>query len=352
MADARRRLDPLDVVAGLAVVAWLGWVVTAAILTGRPLPLTSAYLVAPLMAVAGVVAGRLLAARAPRWPVAEALLAVTAFIALEGLLTPGPGNWPLRYDNANAALGLQLLALVGVASLTRWQPRPEPLLGLPDDPGWTRRVHLVAGLAAVAIVVINNSQAGLALLVPVALGTLLAAWTRWGPWRAVSVTVGLASLGAAAAGLLWLASRDEWPPLAVRALSRVRQEMWQVALTLWRGEGLTGAGPGRYREVNPFGADPDTATAHSSLLQVGADLGHVGVALFGVLLLVGVALAARRGRAEALIAVAAWTALGVHSFMDHLYEFPALTFTAAAVLGWASAPPSEQLDVPEGEAPG
>ena len=73
------------------------------------------------------------------------------------------------------------------------------------------------------------------------------------------------------------------------------------------------------------------------MLQVGSELGWVGVALFVALLLVGFGLALRRGRAAALVATAAWAALAVHSLIDHLYEFTAITVLAGVVLGWASS---------------
>ena len=34
---------------------------------------------------------------------------------------------------------------------------------------------------------------------------------------------------------------------------------------------------------------------------------------------------------------AAWSALAVHSMIDHLYEFPIVVVLAGAVIGWAGA---------------
>ncbi len=68
----------------------------------------------------------------------------------------------------------------------------------------------------------------------------------------------------------------------------------------------------------------------------------MGCFLFAGLLVAGLAVAARGQRAAALIGMAAWTALGIHSAIDHLYEFPAVTFMAGLVLGWASSAPSRR----------
>ena len=64
---------------------------------------------------------------------------------------------------------------------------------------------------------------------------------------------------------------------------------------------------------------------------------NVRFALFAAVLLSGLRLACLGSRAGSVVAVAAWTALGVHSVIDHLYEFPSVVLSAGAVLGWAGA---------------
>ena len=76
---------------------------------------------------------------------------------------------------------------------------------------------------------------------------------------------------------------------------------------------------------------------HSSVLQVGSELGAVGVVLFAGLLVVGMVLAARSGGAAGLIGVTAWTCLAVHSSVDHLYEFWPVTLVSGLVVGLAGA---------------
>jgi O-antigen ligase len=121
---------------------------------------------------------------------------------------------------------------------------------------------------------------------------------------------------------------------------------------LWADHPIIGAGPGAFQEFTPLGRDTDTASAHSSVLQVGAETGWVGVALFALLALAGLLWAGRGVPAYAVVASAAWTALLVHSFVDHLLDFPAIVLTAGVVIGWAGASRgSEELDVPHGQRP-
>lgn len=194
-----------------------------------------------------------------------------------------------------------------------------------------------AAVAAVGVLAINDSQAGWLVALPVALVVLIAASTRWGPWRWLTALLGVAAMAGAGAALLWLARLPEWPGLATRALHPVRQQLWGEALGLWAQRPLTGGGAGSFAESNPLAMDPDTAPAHSSVLQVGAEFGFIGLGLFALLLLAGLTLALRGDRASGVIAATAWTALFVHSVMDHLYDFGLVCLAAGAVLGWAGS---------------
>ena len=344
-----RRLDPLDAAGLLVATSWLGWVLIAAGWSARPVPWGGPYLTAPLTGLAGVAVGRVAAARARVWPVGEVLLAAVGVFLVAYLRRGGAAALPLGYSNANAAAGIQLLALAVLAGL--WA-RDEPSDALvPFDvavPPRTRRVRLavLAGAAAVAVIARNDSVAGWALLIPVLAAGLWLRLHARGPWRAFTAVMALGTIGAAAAANLHLAGRATWPTPLLRALDAARKQLWSDALALWRAHPVAGGGPGSFREASRLAADPDTATVHSSLLQVGSELGIVGVALFGALVCVGLALALRRRRAAGLIAAAAWTALVVHSFVDHLFEFTAVTVAAGAVLGWASAARPANADTP------
>jgi len=270
-----------------------------------------------------------------------------ALIALVVALLPGiglrfaPGSLPLGYANANTAAATQVMALCGLALLDRQRDR------------WGQSLILLCTTAAAFAVVDHGSQAGMATAVPVALALLLLllrpARRAW--W---ALALGLTSLAVAGAALLRIAALDTWPDALDRALDPVRHRMWDAALALWHSRPIAGGGPGSYVDVNPYGSDTDTMAAHSSLLQVGSELGVVGVLLLALLIAAGYLIAAGPRPALTVLATSAWTALWVHSFIDHLFDYPALALLAGAVLGWAGTPApgrSEQLDIPQGEGP-
>lgn len=325
------RLSAADRFALLAVGAWLAWVMAAALLSGRPMSIGTPYVVAPLVTVAGVACGRLLAARFHTWPVVETLtVAAVAFV----LMVP-------IYFNARAAVGVQLAALGGLAALASRgggarKPAGEPGTG---PRHWVAMV-LAVGVMTIGVVLALLSDAATVLIAPL-LGC--AAWAigrRSGPKPAIAIGVAAILVVSAATTGIWLAGRDSWLSAATIGLGSARHHLWNDALALWARHPVTGSGPGSFLDASPLTADPDTVTVHSSILQVGSELGVMGVILFAALLAAGFALAARGSQPAALIAVAAWAALGVHSFVDHLFEFPAVTLTAGVVLGWASVTPS------------
>lgn len=328
MLPRARGLGLLDSVALGVLGLWCVWVVAATVLAGRPVSHTLPYLVPPLFMVAGVALGRWAAAHEhARW-VGIALLGVGLVFVLGWLITPAPGKLPTRYPNANAAVAVQLIALSCLAWLAQ-RRRPAS-----EAPRWLAPAALVVALAVIAV---NASTAGTAVAAVVLLLCLSAVALRTGPWRWLTVLTGGAALSAAAYAQVTLARQSEWPPMALAALNRVRKQLWSEALGLWARNPISGGGAGSFRETNALSVDPDLAAAHSSVLQVGSEFGFVGLALFGAVMVLGLVLATRRDRATSLIAATAWVGLGVHSTMDHLYEFAAVTVAAAAVLGWASA---------------
>lgn len=323
-------LGLVDAFALGAAGLWSVWVVIATLHAGRPPLDTLPYLAVPLMAVVGVALGRR-AAHVPPRSLASALLALGTFFALSAALTSEPGKLPTTYPNANAAVGVQLLALTGLASLGCRAPGSRPV------PRGTGGLLLASALAAVGVLAINDSQAGWAVAAPVLVIVVASVVVRRGPWRWLQITAALVVMGAGVAGLVWLARLAVWPDVALRALHPVRQQLWRTALDLWGQHRLTGGGAGSFAAMSPLAIDPDTAPAHSSVLQVASEFGLIGLVLFGLVLVAGLALALRGDAATAVIAVSAWTALFVHSLMDHLYHFGSVTLFAAAVVGWAGA---------------
>lgn len=323
---------------GLGVILlWLAWSVTAALLSGRGLPLTSPYVISPLVAMLGVLVGRRLATPNIRREVARGLLIVVAIVALGQPLIGGPRGGPLGYANADAALAIQITALAALAAV--------------GSIGTDRQLLITTTLLAAWTGVATLSRAGVGLLVPllVAFGIALVHRVRH-RWRPVAA--GTSSIVLAAIGLVILASRDDWPTVATIAFDEARKALWSDAVTLWRESPVVGAGPGSFRGFSPLAQDLDLATAHSSILQVGAETGLIGVALFAALVAVGFLLIIEGSPSATLVASVAWSALVLHSFIDHLLEFPAVVLVAGAVVGWASATDSEKFDVAQGQGPG
>jgi len=330
-----------EVAAVILLGAWMLWSVAATLHAERSMPLTSPYLVTPVALVVGVVAGTAVAPRASSPWLTAGLLGAAVVLVLGVLLTVEPGKRPLGYANANAALAVQLLGLCGLALVSA-------------RPGRRWQIVVVGALALVAIG-LNRSAAAAFVAVPLAVTIGLVARRpprrRW--WV---VPLGAATVGGVAGVVLWLGGTSNWPPAALRAFDPVRQELWADAEALWRAHPLVGAGVGSFAEATPLGVDPDTSAAHSSVLQVGAETGWVGVGLFAAVVLAGLLWAARGRPSFAVIGAATWTALVVHSLVDHLLEFVPVVVVAGVVLGWAgarrpAADPSEELDVAERKGP-
>jgi O-antigen ligase len=321
----------------LLLGVWVVWAATTALLHGRVLSPFSPYVVSPLVLAAGVALGRVVARRADRRLVDTLLLSLTAVLLVGVVATGGPAKGPLGYANANAALAVQVLALCGLAMVGAQIPR-RLLLG-------------VAGLGVVAVVALNASRAGLIVTLPLGCAIGVAVW-RPDRRRRWALLAAAAALLAGAMGVVLLAGREDWPAWAVNGFDSTRQLLWHDALALWREHPVLGGGPGSFEATSPLAADVDTAAAHSSILQVGAETGAVGVVLLALLIATGLRYAARGAVPYALVAVAAWTALGLHSFVDHLVEYVPVVLAAGVVVGWASTTRSEELDVREGESPG
>lgn len=152
------------------------------------------------------------------------------------------------------------------------------------------------------------------------------------------VITGAVLIAMAAAVIVWLGQLSTWPEWLNDggSLSWVRHTLWSDALSLWGQHPIVGAGPGAFTESSELASSTaHLAMAHSSVLQVGSELGLIGVLLFAGILGAGLAVASSGSRPAALIGVAAWTALAVHSLIDHLYEFPVVTIAAGVVIGWA-----------------
>ena len=306
----------------VALAGWALWALASSALVGASFSAMLPFLSFPLALAAGVGVGGLLT-RSTAGPALPAILAVAA--GLVAIAIP-------FYANAQAAWGLQLLALAGLFVV-------KALTG--EDHRLTSRgtVFALGMLGLMSVLLISRAQATSALVVP--LGVIILCAVLWRPVlsRAVVAISGLVVVATAALVLITLASLSKWPEAlnAGSSLSSTRHRLWADALQLWRENPLIGAGPGAFFAHSDIArSNPLLERAHSAILQAGAELGSVGAILFLLILAAGAALAARGTSSAGLIAVAAWSALAVHSMIDHLYEFPIVVLTAGIVIGYAS----------------
>lgn len=313
-------LSPLHVIGTVLLVTWVTWVAASTLAHGASFSDALPYLTAPTFAVLGVVAGRKLQATGiPEW-FAAFLLALAALVLVSVTVMGGAGGGPLDYSNANAALAIQLAAVAAITAM-----------GLT---GQARTWALWAAALFALAVPWTLSQAGIALLIPFLGAVLLATFgpARHGRW--VLPTAAL-SVIAAAITVVNVARTSEWPESYQRAFSGVRRQLWSEALGLWARHPVAGGGPGSFRAIGGVTLDSDTERVHMSVLQVASELGAIGVLLFGALGLLALLMLAPAEPRARLVGAAAVASLFIHSFVDHLFEFPAITLAAGTVIGLA-----------------
>lgn len=314
--------------------AWLLWALLATALTGRTIGDGVEYAALPVVLGAGLVLGRLCA----RWAGGFVLSAATTALALTVLVTP-------FYANAQAAVGVQLVALSGLLLSTALAGRPVASRGGKRKRSTTAAVVLPVLTGVLGVLLAARAEAASILVVAVAalVALALALAVPVGVSRVVgvaSIGIGLVGVAGALVVVIVLARLPVWPQWLEEddSLSWARQLLWRDALELWGEHPVVGAGPGSFVEHSEVArSEPHLYAVHSSVLQVGAELGAVGAVLFLAVLVAGASVAAQGDRARALIGVGAWCALAVHSMIDHLYEFPVVVVLAGVVIGWAGA---------------
>lgn len=307
---------------GVLVGVWILVAVVRGVRASASLAAIAPYVYAPLLIVGGGLLGVVAVRRLGLRSLARVVLVVGVFVALSALLSDHPGRGAIGYANANAALAVQLIALAGLLTLV---PSVRRL-------AWG---GVVAGVVAVAA---NSSAGATAAAVVVLVALVLALVLRGGRRRWPAVLVSLLICGAAVGTLMQLARRVAWPDWALVALDPVRRALWNTAWSAFRRAETFGFGPGGFAQFAPLARDEDTMSAHSLPLQVAAELGSVGLVLLTLLFLCGLWWAASVALVRASwIAVAAWTALAAHAFMDHLVEFWPVPLAAGLVLGVAYA---------------
>lgn len=335
---SRRPLRTADALFLAVLAAWTAWAAIATVLGGRALAEASGYLVIPFVLGGAVLLGRLAARAADAGP--GAVRTASALLLPAGLCLLASGVLETSlYANAQAAAGVQVVALAALLlTTTLIREVGDPPQGL--LPAGCLLLSVIAATLGLALAA--RAQAGLVLVLAVAVLSVLALVRPRAVRRRLSAGLGAAAIGAALAVVLALTSLPAWPRWLgePESLSFARQLLWRDALELWGNHPLLGGGPGSFYDSSPIArSEPHLYAAHSSVLQVGSELGTPAALLLLGLLVLGVVLAAQADRARALIGVAAWSALAVHSMIDHLYEFPIVVLLAGVVIGWAGARP-------------
>jgi O-antigen ligase len=128
-------------------------------------------------------------------------------------------------------------------------------------------------------------------------------------------------------------------PAGGRIFDERRRALWHQAVTTIGEHALTGVGPGGFVENSALAAvDADARWAHHGFLQFGAETGIPGMGL--VTLAFAWLLASLAGRPDpgalTVLGSAALAVFGIGACVDYLFHFPAITVTAAALVGAAS----------------
>ncbi|GAA4479478.1 hypothetical protein GCM10023190_22630 [Enteractinococcus fodinae] len=298
------------------------------------LGLTSPYVVSPATLILGTFAGGFIRRE---WLRGKILVLFILLLLATAISLP-------IYANASAAVGGLLIALVGLGALDlRAAMQPDHSLSESPRPALTEdhvllQASVLALILCVGVLLALDAQAAIALTVPLAIVVVLAVWTQTGPPQWLTVVLGtLVAIGAVLI-VVFLGSRPAWPSWLASSdsLSSARHTLWSDALSLWGTSPLFGSGPGSFTPSSELASSSTTlAAVHSLPLQVGSELGAVGAVLLGLLFVGGLAFAARGNRAVAFIAMTAWTALAIHSSIDHLEDFPIVGFMGGVILGWA-----------------
>ncbi|WP_182174592.1 O-antigen ligase family protein [Flaviflexus equikiangi] len=336
------------------LVAGALWALISQVARGSFFP-ASPYLIAPSMILFGVCVGTY--ARV-MWVRGNSIVFFVAAVAVTLLSIP-------IYANASAAVGYLLFSLAVMAALDLraindnavavdpWNPAeagsPDRFLSWASKkverdggtvflPRFHEFVAVIAGITG--IVLATESQAAFVLLLGILVISVTAIATQSGPPRCVVVILALFLSEVASAIVIYLGHRNDWPSYlsAGGSLSSARHTLWSDALSLWATSPVIGSGPGSFTEYSELASTtPHLRAAHSLILQTGAELGVIGVLLLVLLILAGLIYASQACRPIALVAMAGWTALAIHSTIDHLEDFPVVAITAGLVIGWAGA---------------
>lgn len=213
--------------------AWLLWALLATALTGRTIGDGVEYAALPMVLGVGLVLGWLCA----RWAGGFVLSAATTALALTVLVTP-------FYANAQAAVGVQLVALSGLLLSTALAGRPVASRGGKRKRSTTAAVVLPVLTGVLGVLLAARAEAASILVVAVAalVALALALAVPVGVSRVVgvaSIGIGLVGVAGALVVVIVLARLPVWPQWLEEddSLSWARQLLWRDALELWGASG-------------------------------------------------------------------------------------------------------------------
>ena len=301
---------------------WLVWVVGSSVAHGARFDDALPYLTAPTFLALGLWAGHRLQRSSIPDLFPPFLLLVSVYVLFSVTLMGGAGGGPLGYSNANAALGIQLTAVAGITAL--------------HTSGQRRTGCLWAAAFFALSVPWTLSQAGIALLLPFA-GVLLLALRRPDKRRLWMLPLAAVAVLTAAVTVVQITRLTAWPEAFKIMFSGARRGLWSEAIALWSRNFYLGAGPGGFAATTSLATDSDTQRVHMSVLQVASELGLIGLALFGALILITYIKLLSAPPAPRLIATAALSALLIHSFVDHLLEFPGVLLATGTAIGLSTS---------------
>lgn len=220
------------------------------------------------------------------------------------------------------------------------------------------RAWVVIGVASVVPAGVVAVQSGVDARIPMPLAVAsivagaIAAAALWESGKEFHLAI--LSGGAALASLGLPRVRNGLAPVVRNRLDPesllTRFEEWEATLRVWGAHPWTGAGPGKAAlSFDRDGQNFIALFAHNEFLQVGAEIGVLGIVGLGVALVVGMR-AMRRARVSdravrvensesSALRVAAVVATGVflaHSSLDFLWHLPLLVVVAGLVAGLAS----------------
>ncbi|MGN6330782.1 MAG: O-antigen ligase family protein [Motilibacteraceae bacterium] len=303
--------------AGVLLLGCLLWTGVSTARADRPIDQLLPLLGLAILVIAALALGFALARVRPWLPAAVLALGMLVLVArAPAPFSGGPLGGPLGYANADAALYVQLTALLLVTAAALRGPARGVLAVVAAAP-----VLLTAALG-------DRAAAGSGVLLLIVGWSLLAVTTR--PVRRLAVLAAGAAVVGAALFAPMVAAVELHPP----TVDSRRLALWHDGLRLVGSAPVLGHGARSFPVTSPTArTDSDTRETHAEVLQVGAEGGvPAALLLLGAELMLVAALAARR-TAAAAIAAGGLAILCLQAGIDYVLHFPAVVAAGGLAVG-------------------